>query len=98
MDKFRSIATADIGNVEVWVGENTLRIDVMDFGSRGELSLNEARALRDWLNSALPEESDRWRQRGSIVGVIVRDEDGKDWKWDGRDWAAVTPVDGRAES
>lgn len=26
----------------------------------------------------------------SIVAVIIRDEEGKDWKWDGQDWTAVT--------
>lgn len=31
----------------------------------------------------------QWRKRGSIVGVIVRDEEGKDWKWNGQDWSAA---------
>src|ERR1700722_6636846 len=35
----------------------------------------------------------QWRQRGSIVGVIIRDDEGKDWKWDGQDWAAVSELE-----
>lgn len=35
----------------------------------------------------LEAERGQWRQRGSIVGVIIRDDEGKDWRWNGQDWA-----------
>jgi hypothetical protein len=37
---------------------------------------------------ALEAELGQWRARGSIVGVIIRDEEGKDWRWDGSQWCA----------
>lgn len=43
----------------------------------------------------LEAERGQWHQRGSIVGVIIRDDEGKDWRWNGQDWSSdFTPETG----
>jgi hypothetical protein len=55
------------------------------WASRPLSSEDQARRIEE-----LEAQLGQWRQRGSIVGVIIRDDEGKDWKWDGQDWSAVT--------
>jgi hypothetical protein len=55
-EKFRRIGTADIGCLEVWVrgGKACLDNHSGNDPTRALLGLEDARALRDWLNDALP--------------------------------------------
>lgn len=54
MDKFRSISTADIGSLEVWIKDDHLCIDLPHKQDRALLSVAQATALHEWLGLALP--------------------------------------------
>jgi hypothetical protein len=55
MDKFRPVGTLDIPPFEIWVYDgDRINFDDKPMDSRVALTVEKARALRDWLNKALP--------------------------------------------